>query len=292
MMVGKPVRQWKSVCKGLILGGLLTTCMILLYCLSAPEVHFGLQEVPVPFSCAHRPSPAYSSTISNSSYSASGQRACSPKMDVMFLKTHKTASSTFLNILFRFGEKHHLKFAFPNSRNDFFYPSPFHHSQVKDCRPGMCFNIICNHMRFNAAEVAKVLPADTSYITILRNPADLAESSFHYFGNVVPLTWKLSGEDKLEEFLTDPDLYYDPEGFNSFYLKNLLFFDFGEDNNLDPNDPKVEVAIDAIAKRFQLVMIVEYFEESLILLKAALCWDMEDLVFLNSTRGKVQPFLD
>ncbi|TRY93589.1 hypothetical protein DNTS_005187 [Danionella cerebrum] len=359
MMVRKPVRQWRSVCKGLVLGMLLTTCMILIYCLSAPEVQFSLQDakqrslgvmtgaderewhphirvkfsvdsnltstrlclesdldwpgldldsfvfrlgltldlVPVPYSCSHRPSALLHSSMSNSSQHAPGQQICSPKVDIMFMKTHKTASSTFLNVLFRFGEKHQLKFAFPNSRNDFFYPASFHHSQVKDYRPGMCFNIICNHMRFDAAEVAKVLPGDTAYITILRDPAHLAESSFHYFGRIVPLTWKLSGDNKLREFLTDPNLYYNPEGFNSFYLKNLLFFDFGKDNNLLPDDPKVDEAILAIAKRFQLVMLVEYFEESLILLKDALCWDMEDLLFFrlnarkDSTVSKLTPEL-
>lgn len=205
----------------------------------------------------------------------------------MFMKTHKTASSTILNILFRFGEKHRLKFAFPSSRNDFFYPSPFYRSQVKDYGPGMCFNIMCNHMRFNEAEVAKVLPADTTYITILRDPAELFESSFHYFSRLIPSTWKISGDNKMEVFLNDPELYYDPEGFNAFYLKNLLFFDFGQDNNLPLDDPRVEEGIRAISKRFHLVMMVEHFEESLILLKDVLCWDMDDLLFfkLNARKG-------
>ena len=202
------------------------------------------------------------------------------------MKTHKTASSTFLNILFRFGEKHRLKFAFPDSRNDFFYPSLFQRSQVKDYRPGMCFNVICNHMRFNAPEVAKLLPMDTSYITILRDPAELFESSFHYFGRLVPFTWKIPGDDKLTEFLRDPHYYFDA-GFNSFYLKNLLFFDFGQDNTLELDDPRVEEGVKFIADRFQLVMLVEYFEESLILLKDALCWEMDDLLFfkLNARKG-------
>lgn len=158
---------------------------------------------------------------------------------------------------------------------------------MKDYRPGMCFNIICNHMRFNATEVAKVLPTDTTYITILRDPAELFESSFHYFHNVVPLTWKISGEDKFTEFLKDPGRYYDPDAYNSFYLKNLLFFDLGQDNNLEPDDARVEAAIRAIAERFQLVMLVEHFEESLILLKDALCWEMDDLLFfkLNARKG-------
>lgn len=153
----------------------------------------------------------------------------------------------------------------------------------------MCFNIICNHMRFNMPEVAKLLPADTSYITILRDPAELFESSFHYFGRLVPFTWKIPGDDKLSEFLRDPQDYFDPEGFNAFYLKNLLFFDFGQDNTLDLDDPRVGEGIQFITEHFQLVMLVEYFEESLILLKEALCWEMEDLLFfkLNARKGSI-----
>ncbi|KAG9339582.1 hypothetical protein JZ751_023473 [Albula glossodonta] len=287
-MFGKQGRQWKSMCKGLVLGTLLTSCMILLYCLSSPQVQFNMPEVPVPYSCAHRPARARVLPLSNTSQNAQGQAGtCTPKVDIMFMKTHKTASSTFINILFRFGEKHRLKFAFPDSRNDFFYPATFQRSQVKDYRPGMCFNIICNHMRFNGPEVAKLLPADSTYITILRDPAELFESSFHYFGRLAPFTWKIPGEDKLSEFLQDPWHYFDPEGYNSFYLKNLLFFDFGYDNTLEPGDPRVEESIRAIGQRFQLVMLVEYFEESLILLKDTLCWEMDDLLFfkLNARKG-------
>ncbi|XP_034728680.1 galactosylceramide sulfotransferase [Etheostoma cragini] len=285
-MAGKQGRQWRSMCKGLVLGTLLTSCMILLYCLSSPQIHLSLPEVPVPYSCAHRPSQLHPKPTKNSSQQTPGQ-TCAPRVDIMFMKTHKTASSTFLNILFRFGEKHRLKFAFPDSRNDFFYPSLFQRSQVKDYRPGMCFNIICNHMRLNAPEVAKLLPMDTSYITILRDPAELFESSFHYFGRLVPFTWKIPGEDKLTEFLRDPHYYFDPQGFNSFYLKNLLFFDFGQDNTLELDDPQVEEVIRFITERFQLVMLVEYFEESLILLKDALCWELDDVLFfkLNARKG-------
>uniref|UniRef100_A0A1A8KW54 Galactose-3-O-sulfotransferase 1 n=1 Tax=Nothobranchius kuhntae TaxID=321403 RepID=A0A1A8KW54_NOTKU len=284
-MTGKQGRNGRSMCKGLILGALLTSSMILIYCLSNPHIHLSVPDVPVPYSCAHRPSQPQPKP-SNTSHKSTSQ-SCPPKVDIMFMKTHKTASSTLLNILFRFGEKHRLKFAFPDGRNDFFYPSLFQRSQVKDYRPGMCFNIVCNHMRFNAPEVAKLLPTDTSYITILRDPAQLFESSFHYFGRLVPFTWKIPGEDKITEFLLNPQSYFDPEGFNSFYLKNLLFFDFGQDNTLEINDPRVDEGIKFISEHFHLVMLVEYFEESLILLKEALCWEMDDLLFfkLNARKG-------
>ncbi|XP_053726150.1 galactosylceramide sulfotransferase [Synchiropus splendidus] len=286
-MAAKPVWPWRTKCRSLGVGLLLTSCMILFYCLSSPQGNYNTPEIPVPYSCAHSPSPLTKQTSNGSRKDA--VRTCTPKVDIMFLKTHKTASSTFLNILFRFGEKHRLKFAFPDSRNDFYYPSPFQRSSVKEYKPGMCFNIICNHMRFNAPEVRKLLPLDTSYISILRHPADLFESSFHYFSAVAPLTWKIPGEDKLTEFLQHPHDYFDAEGFNSFYLKNLLFFDFGHDNTLEPGDPLVDEGIKAITERFQLVMMVEHFEESLILLKDTLCWEMDDLLFfkLNARKGSM-----
>ncbi|XP_044046793.1 galactosylceramide sulfotransferase-like isoform X2 [Siniperca chuatsi] len=252
-------------------------------------------RLPVPHSCA--PQPDQHSTQPTTNSSRQDNNICVPKVDIMFMKTHKTASSTFLNILFRFGEKHKLKFAFPSGRNDFFYPSPFQHTHVQGHKSGMCFNIMCNHMRFNAPEVAKVLPRDTFYITILRDPAELFESSFHYFSHAVPLTWRIPGEDKMAEFLRDPNQYFSPDGFNSFYLKNLLFFDFGQDNTLHPDDPRVEGSINVIAERFHLVMLMEHFEESLILLKDALCWEMDDLLFfklntrMESTVSKLTPEL-
>lgn len=43
-MTAKHRRQWKSMCKGLVLGTVLTSCMILVYCLSTTQIHFNLPE--------------------------------------------------------------------------------------------------------------------------------------------------------------------------------------------------------------------------------------------------------
>ncbi|KAL0965657.1 hypothetical protein UPYG_G00284080 [Umbra pygmaea] len=293
-MLGVAVRgrRWQSMARGLAVGALFTSYMVVLYCLSTSAIK---QNVRVALSCSH---PRLGHNTTNTSHSRTGLSGeCVPKMDIMFMKTHKTASSTLLNILFRFGEKHRLDFAFPDGRNDFFYPSPFLSSQVKNYQPGACFNIVCNHMRFNVHEVAKLLPADAAYITILRDPAELFESSYHYYHWAVPLTWGISGDEKLTTFLRDPGSYYTPESYNSFYLRNLLFFDFGLDNNLEPDHPLVERGIQALSKQFQLVLMAEYFEESLILLKETLCWAMDDLLFFklnvrkNSSVSRLTPEL-
>ncbi|KAF6733169.1 Galactosylceramide sulfotransferase [Oryzias melastigma] len=273
--------------RGLISWIFLTNIMLILYCfIGSNQMNLSdSKEDTCPLSMEK----------SNSMGSPQPPKAeCSPKTNIMFMKTHKTASSTILNILFRFGEKLKLKFAFPNGRNDFFYPSPFQASQVMNYRPGGCYNIVCNHMRFNQQEVAKLLPADAVYITILRDPVDLFESSFHYYHKAVPFTWSIDGENKLAEFLQNPQAFYSPEAFNSFYLKNILTFDFGFDNNLEADDPQVTEHIRYLSERFDLVLIVEYFEESLILLKDLLCWSTEDILYfkLNARRSSSVSKLD
>lgn len=207
--------------------------------------------------------------------------ACLAKVNIVFIKTHKTGSSTLLNVLLRFGEKHNLRFAFPNGRNDFHYPSPFKVSQVNNYKPGDCFNIICNHMRFNQHEVAKLLPPGAMYISILRNPVDVFESAFHYYHRIIPLTWQIGGDDKLATFLDSPQSFYGSDATNSYYLRNLLTFDFGLENNLEDDDPRVMMGIHKLSHQLDFVLLTEYFEESMILLKDLLCWTTEDILYFK-----------
>ncbi|XP_042709348.2 uncharacterized protein LOC101935393 [Chrysemys picta bellii] len=90
--------------------------------------------------------------ISNSSHTA----ACKPKTHVVFLKVHKSASSTVMNILFRFGETHNLNFALPiNGASQLGYPYYFLAQSVEGFTTGNTseFNIMCHHMRFQQVQV-------------------------------------------------------------------------------------------------------------------------------------------
>ncbi|XP_061887792.1 galactosylceramide sulfotransferase isoform X1 [Entelurus aequoreus] len=262
-----------AVTLSLILWFLLANIMLLLYCLKLPSQDGRQDET-----CLGKNSSGPSRSLRKG--------ACSPVENIMFMKTHKTASSTLLNILFRFGQKHRLKFAFPDGRNDFFYPSPFRRSQVRNYTPGECFNILCNHMRFQPREVAKLLPADAVYVSILRDPAHLFESAFHYYHRAVPFTWRIGAKDKMAAFLDDPWGFYSVDAYNSFYLRNLLSFDFGLDNNLEPDDAGVTASIWDLSTRFHLVLIAEHFEESLVLLKETLCWTTEDILYFKLNARK------
>uniref|UniRef100_A0A8C5PHQ6 Galactose-3-O-sulfotransferase 1 n=1 Tax=Leptobrachium leishanense TaxID=445787 RepID=A0A8C5PHQ6_9ANUR len=282
----------RSVWKGLILGILLTSFFILLYSYTTPPLSLSSTENPTVFSCFSS-SVHESSKLSNMKNSSSlvvpTLPNCRPQKNLMFLKTHKTGSSTILNILFRYGQKHHLRFAFPHGRNDFDYPGYFQRTLVEGYRPEACFNIICNHMRYQHSEVRPILPSDAVFVTVLRDPALLFESSFQYFAKLAPLTWAIPGsgnKQKMDIFLQSPLSYYDSSGYNAHYLHNLQMFDLGYDSELDAKDPKVMQALKELDERFHLVMMLDYFDESLLLLRNLMCWEMEDILYFKLNARK------
>uniref|UniRef100_A0A669CNA8 Galactose-3-O-sulfotransferase 4 n=1 Tax=Oreochromis niloticus TaxID=8128 RepID=A0A669CNA8_ORENI len=205
---------------------------------------------------------------------------------VIILKTHKTASSTVLNMLYRFGEERNLRFALPLGYQ-LRYPLPFNAHRVKGYRGprAMEFHIMGNHMRFNKPEVEKVMPADTFYFSIIRDPVALAESSFAYYKEVAPAFRKAKG---LGDFVDDPNKYYDPRLCNNHYARNLLWFDFGMDNNANFSVELAQYGEAMIRQTFRLILVSQYFDESMILLRHALCWPLDAVVSfsLNARQQK------
>ncbi|NXG63198.1 G3ST2 sulfotransferase, partial [Hemiprocne comata] len=200
-----------------------------------------------------------------------------PKTDIVFLKVHKSASSTVMNILFRFGETHNLTFAFPSGGgNQLFYPNHFLAKFVQGFSPQspQRFNILCHHMRFLQPEVEKVVSRSAIYFSILRNPVQLMESSFAYYKGASAF----SRAHSLEEFLSQPYHFYDPTSSDRHYARNLMTFDFGFNPDGDVSAERVRHMLNAIEASFDLLLISEYFDESMVLLKETLCWDLDSVV--------------
>ncbi|NXQ77718.1 G3ST2 sulfotransferase, partial [Quiscalus mexicanus] len=200
-----------------------------------------------------------------------------PKTDIVFLKVHKSASSTVMNILFRFGEMHNLTFAFPQGGGfQLYYPHHFLAKFVQGFSPlsPRQFNILCHHMRFLQPEVQKVVPSSAVYFSILRNPVQLMESSFVYYKGASAFSRVRS----LEEFLSQPWRYYDPASGDRHYARNLMTFDFGFNPDGDVSPERVQLMLKAIEASFDFLLISEYFDESMVLLKEMLCWDLDSVV--------------
>ncbi|XP_069321469.1 galactose-3-O-sulfotransferase 2 [Eulemur rufifrons] len=204
-----------------------------------------------------------------------------PVTNIMFLKTHKTASSTVLNILYRFAETHNLSAALPAGA-DFHlgYPWLFVARYVEGASQSGAgrrrFNVMCNHLRFNLPEVQKVMPKDTFYFSILRNPVSQLESSFIYYKNYVPA---FRGVESLDAFLAAPHVYYNAsKGMNNAYARNNMWFDFGFDRDAPAKESYVRARLADVERRFQLLLIAEHFDESMVLLRRRLRWQLDDVV--------------
>lgn len=212
-----------------------------------------------------------------------GQAEGPPITNVMFLKTHKTASSTVLNMLFRFAEAHNLSVALPASSSFHLgYPWLFQTRYVEGAQQDgpqqqfRQFNIMCNHLRFNPTEVQKVMPNDTFYFTILRNPVFQLESSFSYYRRAAPA---FKAAASLDAFLAAPHTYYNQSlGLSNAYARNHMWFDLGFDPNAPVEESYVSARLAEVEQRFQLVLIAEHFDESMVLLRHRLRWRLDDVV--------------
>ncbi|NXV22830.1 G3ST2 sulfotransferase, partial [Cepphus grylle] len=208
---------------------------------------------------------------------------CHAKTNVMFLKTHKTASSTILNIMFRFTERYNLTVALPaNELVHLGYPETFLAQFVEEFQTiGQNYNIMCNHQRFNPLGVRKSHDTSNTF-SILRNPIALLESSYVYYKDDVP-AFKISKD--VNEYLASPTKYYHPADYKqNIYARNIMWFDFGYDNNTEDNKKYIQTILKEIEQNFHLILIADYFDESMILLKHTLCWDLDYVIYfkLNS----------
>ncbi|XP_068227593.1 galactosylceramide sulfotransferase-like isoform X2 [Palaemon carinicauda] len=175
--------------------------------------------------------PTFEDIIDQDSYNLPGlikdqtQETCSAVTNIAFLKTHKCASSAIQNILFRYGFQHNLLFALPKTGNYFGIGTPFHDSMVRDTpwfKLGL--NIFAIHTKWNQEKVMNVMPKDSVYITIVREPTALFESLYTFL--------KMTKVKKAD-------------------------------------------------KDFDLVMVAERMEESLILMSRLLCWNITDVLVLK-----------
>lgn len=228
-----------------------------------------------------------STELNKSSKSASDDKCPNgPQNNIFFLKTHKAGSTTVQNVLLRYGEKNNATFALPkqSAAHVFNYNVKFSNTMVRPSPTGK-YNILCNHLHFHEPGVRQVMPADTKYIAIVRHPIDLFESIMSYYSNDVRAFQRVPGNNiqtRMKNFLDHPLKYY---GFDSShyerFAKNAMMWDFGFDNDVDDDDA-IDEWIQYLDKTFDLVLITDYFDESMVLLKNELCWDTDDISYLKS----------
>lgn len=203
--------------------------------------------------------------------------------NVVFLKTHKTGSSTMSNIMLRYADTHNLTVGLPLEGKWELggYPAYIDRRLIDPQLP--TYNILGHHFRFNIDKLREFMPADTKYITILRSPIDNVESVFGFFQDQEPfIHWMESVEttQRLGLFYANPMQYFNQDTDWFFRSRNHMFFDNGL-NVLANNDEYIDQQIAALESIYTFVLLTDYFDESLILMKHLLCWDWPDVVYVK-----------
>ncbi|XP_070552826.1 galactosylceramide sulfotransferase-like [Ptychodera flava] len=205
---------------------------------------------------------------------------------IIYIKTHKTASTTLSSIIQRWGYLNGVNFALPINGHTFSPTVRFNQMMVKPV-PSRHYSILTNHARYYRPEMEKVVP-NALYITILRDPTAQLESAFGYYKMAQQLRLD-KYKNPFAKFMDDPQKYLTSR--RDFHLwtqmRNGQIFDLGLDHRFHDNDTVVDAKIEALSKEFRMVLITEYFDESLLVLKNILCWDMDNILYLsNSIRGR------
>ena len=98
---------------------------------------------------------------------------------------------------------------------------------------------------------------------------------------------KKYGGISLEEYaLSDKTGRYQDRIGNGGFGRNQMLWDFGLDEIHFENSTVIRSKIEEIESTFELVLLTEQFDESMVLLKDLLCWDYRDMSSLKLNAQK------
>ncbi len=237
---------------------------------------------------------------------------CSPQNQIAFIKTHKTASTTLQTIVNRYGFFQNLSFVFNKNsiNNGHFYFIPLTPRNQQRLflpplkvrftdYPRYNFDIIAVHVRYDRVTMEKFMKKNTKYISIIRDPVTQWESAFDFFkfqDAFGPNMTQIPEDMWIETFLNNPSFYREKlkhlwyenvVGRRWYYARNSQIFDFGLDSSKFDDEVVINNTIKHLEQEFTFILLAEYFDESLLILKKEFCWKYEDIVYLRkNTRVK------
>jgi hypothetical protein len=212
---------------------------------------------------------------------------------IIFLKTHKTGSSTLANIFYRMADWRGLNCMLPMEKEGvdgqyLNYPGPFPGGD-RDDKPMHQYDMIAAHAVWSP-KMLDWVKANPKLITILRNPMDRWLSHWDFqrakhggCGTETDNSKKLT--QLLETQLLTKDCSALQRGGSikscadlMRLCANQMAYDLGYYPLYGVREvPSVSKFVQKVEERFDLVMITEMFEESLVLLKQELGVPIEEV---------------
>ena len=217
-------------------------------------------------------------------------RTCSEKHDLVFLKVHKTGSSTMANIIERFGFQRKLNFALPNkTQGEVRYNyigrigETLNETRIQPSQKNAkLYNLLYNHVIYNWKSFNVIFPRRrTTYVTLLRHPLSQFKSSLLYFRNSAIYT---AATENLTQYLENIRQHEPSNPYISF-TDNRQSLDLGLPSHKVRDEGFITRYIEMLDKAFDLMLIMDYFDESLVMLRRKMCWSMKDILYIRSNKA-------
>ncbi|XP_077863868.1 galactose-3-O-sulfotransferase 3-like isoform X2 [Saccoglossus kowalevskii] len=225
---------------------------------------------------------------------------CDKQTNIAFIKPHKTGGTTLASIVNRFGYDRHASFVICkyNRRN-----GHLRQLAIRSTSPGNIllppvnrrdgnwrsyrYNMIGVHIRYNRTAMNSFMVPNTRYITILREPVAQFESFFNYMhlNAAVTRAGRPVNTTALEAFMERPDFYlpklfYDRDKDS----RNNQFYYLGFDTKFHEDERMINETIQRLEEEMDMVLITDYFDESLVVMKKLFCWEMEDVLYISKNQ--------
>ena len=206
-----------------------------------------------------------------------------PLHHVLYLKTHKTGSTTMYSIMAEFCRSHDLLALLPKGNHINLF-NTFRPTQLLLSKGIQKYDMVMNHHIFDP-KILDFLHNDTFLFTTIRDPLTQMISSFNYFKKYERHGYMVNipEPEPLLKLVTDPEKY-EGKGYVSF-TNNRQSMDLGYDLKYGFDDVNyINKFVQGIDQRFNLVLISEFYDESLVLLKRHLGWSSSDILYFSKLR--------
>ena len=199
--------------------------------------------------------------------------------------------------MLRFGWVWNLTFILPPDYGPFFYPNiislydSVNNENILPPPPGRTYDILCHHVVYDRDAWAKVLPADAAIVGTIREPLSHFRSVVRYFLSQVLKDLRKTSDDPIAEFLLSKKLR-EKQSPKYTFLNNRLSFEYGVPINVisSRNITAFNAYVnDVLDKEFFVVILVERFNEGLVLMRRMLNWNLQDILYVLKNRNPYKP---
>ncbi|CAH1250219.1 GAL3ST1 [Branchiostoma lanceolatum] len=216
--------------------------------------------------------------------------SCVASKKFVFIRTHKTGSTTTINIFQRYAIYNKLNVLMPVGQGWLSWPFPPEENEYVHM-PDEKYDTLVHHFVYNKTWLLSKFPPETKYISILRQPFSHLKSQINY--HHLPMV--LGIQDKtnpIKKFLQNPWQYRNRS--ETFFphvnitwdgTRNPMTFDMGWPAERADEEEEARKYISKLDSDFTIVMILEHLDESVVLLRRLMCWELRDVLFYSKSKN-------